>query len=128
MTVAPTRPGRSSPLVHLWTVPSAFQARVVAARLGADGIVTELRGAIGGPYPFGEVSIWVYGADERIARELLLADEVEDVFATVPPDEAAELEPWPTHRLAWNIRQTLALLALVMVVVLSVAAAGRLFF
>jgi hypothetical protein len=114
-------------LVHLRTVPSAFQARVVAARLGADGILTELRGAVGGPYPFGEVSIWVYGVDEPIARELLLADEVEDVFAD-PLEDDGFGSAARAHRIGCNVRQLLAAVAIVMVLVLSVAVSGRLLF
>src|SRR5205814_4382028 len=34
------------PMVHLTTAASSFHARVVAARLGADGIVTELHGGV----------------------------------------------------------------------------------
>ena len=99
----------------------------MAARLGADGILTELRGAVGGPYPFGEVSIWVYGTDEPIARELLLADEVEDVFAD-PLDDDRVGPMTRAGRVGGNARQLLAVVALVMVLVLSVAVAGRLFF
>ena len=68
-------------MVLVRTVPSGFHARVIAARLGAEGIVTELRGNVGGPYPFGEASVWVTPADAELAAALLLADEVEDAFA-----------------------------------------------
>jgi hypothetical protein len=81
--LAPTR------MVHVRTVPSAFHARVIAARLGAEGIVTQVRGNLGGPYPFGEASVWVAEPDAREAAELLLADEVEDAFRPAPADEAA---------------------------------------
>jgi hypothetical protein len=76
-------------MVHLRTVHSAFHARVIAARLGADGIVTQLRGAVGGPYPVGDVSVWVPEDDAECASELLLADEVEAAF-----DLPEEGEPW----------------------------------
>ena len=74
-------------MVHLVSVGSAFHARVIAARLGSDGILTELRGAVDGPYPgMGEVRVYV-GADEvAVARELLLADEVESAFDPEPDD------------------------------------------
>ena len=35
------------------TAASAFQAKVIAARLGAEGIVWELRGNVDGMYPLG---------------------------------------------------------------------------
>ncbi len=58
-------------------VTSAFQARVVAARLGADGIPVQLTGSVDGPYPMGTTTLWVLAADELEARSLLLIDEAE---------------------------------------------------
>ncbi len=109
-------------MVHLRTVPDAFHARVIAARLGADGILTELRGAVGGPYPIGAVSVWVSVHDEPIASELLLVDELEAAFEDIP-------EGWqavPPRRLlfGWTARQLLAAVALVLMV--SAVMAGRL--
>ena len=75
-------------MVHLVSVGGAFHARVIAARLGSDGILTELRGAVDGPYPgMGEVRVYVGADDLAVARELLLADEVESAFDP-EPDEA----------------------------------------
>ena len=71
-------------MVHLRTVPSAFHAHVIAARLGADGIVTQLRGSVDGVYPVGDVAIFVPEAEFESARELLLADEVESAFVASP--------------------------------------------
>ena len=102
-------------MVHLRTVSSSFHARVIAARLGADGIVCQLRGNVGGPYPFGPVSVWVGEGDAEDARELLLADEVEAAFVPHPDDE----EPSPWRRplaLGLNRRQLLAAAGLVMMV------------
>jgi len=81
-------------MVHLRTMPNAFGARVVAARLGADGIPTQLRGNLDGPYPFGGVSVWVTEHDAEEASELLLADEVEAAFVPHPDDE----EPCQSRR------------------------------
>ena len=67
-------------MVRLATVAHPFHARVIAARVGAEGIVTELRGSIDGPYPMGDVHIYVPEIDLPIAQELLLADEVESAF------------------------------------------------
>jgi hypothetical protein len=109
-------------MVHLRTVPDAFHARVIAARLGADGIITELRGAVGGPYPIGSVSIWVSPADQPIASDLLLADELEAAFEDVP-------EGWdkPRERRAvvfgWTARQLVAAIALLLM--LATVMAGR---
>ena len=74
-------------MVRLATVGHPFHARVIAARVGAEGIVTELRGCVDGPYPsMGDVHVYVPEIDLPIAQELLLADEVESAFDD--PDEA----------------------------------------
>ncbi len=77
-------------MVHLLTVSTAFQARVLAARLGSEGIVTQLRGAVGGPYPVGDVLVYVDEADIDLARQLLLADEVEAAFEPVETTPSAK--------------------------------------
>ena len=74
-------------MVHLLTVGTAFQARVVAARLGSEGIVTQLRGGVDGPYPFGDVLVYVDEDDMSLARQLLLADEVEAAFESEGANE-----------------------------------------
>jgi hypothetical protein len=123
MTATSSRRGEYSPMVHLRTVPDVFHARVIAARLGADGILTELRGAIGGPYPIGSVSVWVTPDDEEIACELLLADELEAAFEEVPEG----WEPAGSRRtilLGWTTRRVFAAMALV--VMIGTIMAGRL--
>jgi hypothetical protein len=110
-------------MVHLRTVSSTFHARVIAARLGADGIVTQLRGNVGGPYPLGDVSVWVTEDDVSAAAELLLADEIEAAFTPHPDDE----EPLRWRRPVFfglNRRQILASVGIV--VVLWVAVLSRL--
>jgi hypothetical protein len=106
-------------MVHVRTVTGAFHARVIAARLGAEGIVTELRGNTGTFYPFGQVSVWVTEEDAETAAELLLADEVEAAFAPHPDDE----EP-SRHRqaLLWGLsgRQLVAAGGLVVLVLSEV--------
>jgi hypothetical protein len=67
-------------MVHLLTVGGAFQAKVIAARLGSVGIVTSLRGGVDGPYPMGDVEVLVDAEDAALARQLLLADQVEAVY------------------------------------------------
>ena len=67
-------------MVRLVTVNSSFHARVIAARVGAEGIVTELRGNLDGPYPVGDVHVYVAEEDLPSASEILMADEVESAF------------------------------------------------
>ncbi|HUP85481.1 MAG TPA: hypothetical protein VM143_07420 [Acidimicrobiales bacterium] len=96
-------------MVHLLTVASVFQARVLAARLGSEGIVVSLRGAIDGPYPFGDVFVDVDEDGFDLARQLLLADEVEEAFAPrVAPTSGAR--SWAMH--PWVAVGTLILMTL----------------
>ena len=75
-------------MVAVARVADGFHARVVAARLGSEGIVTQLRGGgLDGPYPMGDVVVLVDAADLGAATELLLADEVESAFDTVAADD-----------------------------------------
>jgi hypothetical protein len=68
-------------MVPVLRVADGFTARVVAARLGSEGVMTQLRGGgIDSPYPMGDVEVLVPAEDLDLARELLLADEVESSF------------------------------------------------
>ncbi len=64
-------------MVPIVSSRSAFEAKVLAARLGAEGIVWEYRGDVDGMYPIGRVEVLVAEGDLDRARELLLVDEVE---------------------------------------------------
>ena len=80
-------------MVALARVPDGFHARVLAARLGSEGIVTQLRGGgLDGPYPMGDVEVLVRASDLVTAREILLADEVESAFAEVDPLGAGDAD------------------------------------
>ncbi len=88
-------------MVHLVSVSGTFHARVIAARLGSDGILTELRGAVDGPYPgMGEVGVYVDEHDLPVARELLLADQVESAFDDDDPEPGWRPVPAMTTWLA----------------------------
>jgi len=76
-------------MVRLATVAHPFHARVIAARIGCEGIVTELRGGVDGPYPMGDVHVYVPEIDLPLAQELLLADEVESAFEDDEDDAPA---------------------------------------
>ncbi len=87
-------------MVHLTTVGDAFHVRVVMARLGADGILAELRGAVGATYPLaGLVEVYVDADEEGAARQLLLADAVDAVLvgsaALAAPGDEAHGSPAP---------------------------------
>ena len=73
-------------MVHLTTVGSMFEARVVVARLGAEGILAQVRGGGDGPYPLpGPVEVLVVVDQAGEARELMLADQVEALFDDMEP-------------------------------------------
>lgn len=67
-------------MVRLTTVGSSFHARVIAARLGSEGIVTDLRGNVDGFYPVGNVHVYVDTGDLDDAKEILMVDDVESAF------------------------------------------------
>lgn len=71
-------------MVRLVTVGSTFHARVIAARLGAEGVLCDLRGNVDGPYPMGDVHVFVPEDEVDAASELLMADEVESAFDGSP--------------------------------------------
>ena len=100
-------------MVHLRTVHNTFHARVIAARLGADGIVTQLRGCVDGPYPIGDVSVWVDEDDVLCAQELLLADEVESAFDVPDEGESTHSRPFVV---GLTLTQVVALIGIVVVV------------
>lgn len=67
-------------MVRLTTVGTSFHARVIAARLGSEGIVTDLRGNVDGFYPVGDVHVYVDQEDLPEAQEILMVDDVESAF------------------------------------------------
>jgi hypothetical protein len=93
-------------MVRLATVTSTFHAKVIAARLGAEGIVTELRGNVDGPYPMGDVHVFVDQIDLDDAQEILMVDEVEAAFDQ--PEEEVDLR---TPRELWIIVAVVLVLA-----------------
>ncbi|MCL5446700.1 MAG: DUF2007 domain-containing protein [Actinobacteria bacterium] len=68
-------------MMLITTVSSSFEARVVAARLGAAGILTELKGLSEGPYPLPwPVDILVPADQFDEARDLMMDAQVEEIF------------------------------------------------
>jgi hypothetical protein len=99
-------------MVRLATVASTFHARVIAARLGAEGIMVQLRGNVDGIYPMGDTHVYVESDELEAARELLLLDEVESAFDQSP-------EPAPDRAPAARWPRWIVLAALVAVAVLA---------
>lgn len=64
-----------------------MEAKLIAARLGAEGIVWELRGSVDGPFALGPIDVLVDADDIDDARALLLIDELEATLAPRPEHE-----------------------------------------
>jgi Putative prokaryotic signal transducing protein len=62
-------------MVPLTTAANPLAARILAAHLGAEGIVWELRGNVDGPYPVGPVEVLVPADDLELARALVSSDD-----------------------------------------------------
>ncbi|MGI8983205.1 MAG: hypothetical protein ACR2HM_01515 [Acidimicrobiales bacterium] len=96
-------------MVRLATVGTSFHARVIAARLGSEGIVTDLRGNIDGFYPVGVAHVFVDQEDLAEAQELLMVDEIESAFDE--PDDVVDTGAPPA---LWLVLGTILALAAVM--------------
>ncbi len=115
-------------MVHLLCVQHEFHARVITARLGSDGIFTEVRPPLGGPYPLpGEVHLYVGEEDVQLARALLSADEYQSrvshddgAVEMGGPDDGAAMQPF----LGTPARLALAILVLTSVLLLALTRAG----
>ncbi|MDA8392096.1 MAG: hypothetical protein M0Z87_04690 [Actinomycetota bacterium] len=122
----------NGPMTLLTTVGDAFHGQVLMARLGAEGIVTEMKGAVGTTYPVrGEVELWVEAGNWDTAREIIRDDDPAtvrhgDVFA----------EDWPTGLADWHTgpadgghgrRRTPALLLIAVLALLLLSASLRYF-
>jgi len=82
---------------YLTTVVGSFHGRVLAARLGAEGVLVMLKGTTDGPYPLPSAVDVLVPADQlKLAREILLADAVDDAFGDM---ELAELTEVPNDEL-----------------------------
>ncbi len=73
-------------MVRLMTADDAFAAKIVAAQLGGEGIVWQLKGGVDGPYPFGPVHIYVPETEVEEARAVLAA--------AAPLDDDEEDDEW----------------------------------
>jgi hypothetical protein len=76
-----------------------FEAKVVTARLGADGILWELRGIVDSLYPLGRIDVLV-PLDELAAAQLSLSEDAAaraEALAAIDFGPDAELDDpaWP---------------------------------
>lgn len=76
----------------LLTTADGATARILAAHLGAEGVVWQLRGNVEGPYPVGPVEVLVDEHDLDRARDLLdaqVAEPLDESFDAGPGESAA---------------------------------------
>src|SRR5690349_14261580 len=98
-------------MVPVCRVGGGFEAQVLAARLGAAGVLVELRGGgVSALWPGGAVEVLVAADDLVVARELLLEDSVEEVYSSFDGAESAAVPgdrvlPW------WVVASAVVLLA-----------------
>lgn len=77
-------------MCYLTTVVGSFHGRVLAARLGSEGIVVVLKGASEGPYPLqGAVDVLVPADQLSLAREVLIGDAVDNALEGVQLEDAS---------------------------------------
>ena len=108
------------------TVAGGFEAKIVVARLGAEGVLCQTRGDSDSVYPFSRVEILVPEDELDLARELLDAPPADDDdwALAFPASEASygdEALVAGDHAFAFVHRRSTAL-ALLAVVALFVAA------
>lgn len=98
-------------MVPIISSRTSFEAKVLAARLGAEGIMWQYRGDVDGVYPIGAVDVLVAEGDLERARELLLADEVE---AALSGDDDGGTD---SRRIEWALGAALVLFVVLFVTV-----------
>jgi len=103
-------------MVRVATASGPFEAKLLAARLGADGIVWELRGGADSIYPMGPIDVLVAADDADVARVLLAPDDEEP---GPEPDDVATVHHGPRIRPLLLIAAVL--LSLVFVIARTVA-------
>jgi hypothetical protein len=103
-------------MVRLATASSPMEARIIAARLGSEGIVWEFRGSVDGPLAMGPVEILVDADGLESARELLLVDDLESSFSD---SAGADAHVTTARDVLWA---ALALIALLLFAIARMAA------
>jgi hypothetical protein len=72
-------------MVRVATLHDRIEAQILAARLGSEGVLWELRGGgLAGPYPMGPVHVYVAEDDLEVATDLLTLGAQDDPAASEP--------------------------------------------
>jgi hypothetical protein len=64
-------------MVRLLSTRDSFEAKLIAARLGSDGVLCQLRGGVDGMYPVGVVHVYVEEDAVELARALVAEEAAE---------------------------------------------------
>jgi Putative prokaryotic signal transducing protein len=116
-------------MVPLTTVANPMAARILAAHLGAEGIVWQLRGDVDGPYPVGPVEVLVPADDLEVARAVVASADADAVaVAGDEPglDAADDIDvEAATDRHGRPVRMLILVVGVVLVVLFAL---GRLLF
>ena len=91
--------------MRLATVGDPIEAKIIAARLGSEGVLWELRGG-SGPYPMGPVHVYVDEDDLEVAADVMAIDEA----IADEHDRAGERDRAPVG--LWLVLATIVALAL----------------
>jgi hypothetical protein len=106
-------------MARLTTVGGSFAAHVLQARLVAEGLTVELRGAVDSPYQFtvGDMSrVDVFVPEDELgdATLVLLVDEIDSVL-DLPPQRDSAAGPWG-DRAFWVVLVAVVLLGVLPIV------------
>jgi hypothetical protein len=107
-------------MARLTTVGGSFAARVLQARLVAEGITVELRGCLDSPYQFtvgdmSRVDVFVPADELDDAKLVMLVDEVDAVLDLPPQREAPRGDRWGDRAL-WVVLVAVVMLGLLPIV------------
>jgi hypothetical protein len=116
-------------MVPLTTVANPMAARILAAHLGAEGIVWQLRGDVDGPYPVGPVEVLVPADDLEVARAVVASADGDAVTVAgddprLDPPDGIDVEA-ATDRHGRSVRMLILVVVLVVVVLFAL---GRVLF
>jgi hypothetical protein len=108
-------------MVPLTTAANPLAARILAAHLGAEGIVWQLRGNVDGPYPVGPVEVLVPADDLEVARAVVASADADAVTVTddEPDLDDADGVDATTDRHGRPVRALIVVVGLVLVVLFA---------
>ena len=117
-------------MVPLTTAANPLAARILAAHLGAEGIVWQLRGNVDGPYPVGPVEVLVPADDLEVARAVVASADSDGVTVGEDGPGIDTLEPGAEIEAATaghdrRVRTLVLVVGLVLVVLFTI---GRVLF